>query len=427
MNQSVLIQPHILQIKASATLAINERSRDLEDQGQMVYKLGFGQSPFPVPEVVVKALQAHAHVKDYLPVQGLVELRAAVAAWINTRTQLNFEDEDVMISPGSKELLFLSQLAFQGDLLLPSPSWVSYQPQALMVQKKVHWIDTTEQHGYKLLADQLESWCQHQLHGPALLLLNYPGNPSGTTYQQHELQALAEVLRKYQIIVLSDEIYGEVHHTGHHHSLATYYPEGTMISTGLSKWCGAGGWRLGTLVFPKALRLLKEAMIKMASETYTSASAPIQYAAIRAYVGGPDLDEYVSSSRQVLKRVGQYCHRRLSEMEVTSPQPEGGFYLMINFEKYRSMLRANGIIDSHTLCNQLLEQTGIALLPGVDFGRPKAELTARLSYVDFDGRIAQQQLSHPSFHKDEWLDAYVPKIVKAMDQLADWLLNMPGR
>ena len=117
-----------------------------------------------------------------------------------------------------------------------------------------------------------------------VLILTYPDNPTGLTYSSEELKALSEVARKHQIIIISDEIYGRTDFNDSHCSMARYYPEGTIISTGISKWAGAGGWRLGFFVFSKELSWLREAMTNIASETYTSVSAPIQYAACSAFI-----------------------------------------------------------------------------------------------------------------------------------------------
>jgi aspartate aminotransferase len=121
---------------------------------------------------------------------------------------------------------------------------------------------------------------------PRIVILNYPSNPTGTTYQTGRLKLLGKVARQHRVILLSDEIYGELHYQGRHVSVARFYPEGTIISSGLSKWCGAGGWRLGTFTFPPSLNWLLEAMAAVASETYTSTSTPVQYSAVRAFRGG---------------------------------------------------------------------------------------------------------------------------------------------
>ena len=121
-----------------------------------------------------------------------------------------------------------------------------------------------------MTAELLERHCasEQDEFRPRLLILNYPGNPEGCSYTATELQEIAGVARKYKVLLLSDEIYGQLHHSGQHISAARYYPEGTIISSGLSKWCGAGGWRLGTFTFSPALDWLLESMAAVASETF---------------------------------------------------------------------------------------------------------------------------------------------------------------
>ena len=246
-------------IQPSATLRINELSNQLRAEGKDIIKLGLGQSPFPVPERVVEALKAHAHEKDYLPVKGLRGLREAIAGYINRTERMRCTWEDVLIGPGSKELLFMLQLAYYGDLLIPRPSWVAYAPQARIIGRSVHWLPTHAENNWQLTAEELDIICRDDPSRPRILILNYPSNPTGCTYTDDQLLAIANVARKYKLILLSDEIYGEVHFEGKHKSIARYYPEGTIISTGLSKWAGAGGWRLGTFIFPPELRPLLDA------------------------------------------------------------------------------------------------------------------------------------------------------------------------
>ncbi len=230
--------------------------------------------------------------------------------------------------------------------------------------------------------------------------------------------------RRYKLILLSDEIYGEVHFEGKHKSIARYYPEGTIISTGLSKWAGAGGWRLGTFIFPPELRPLQDAMAIIASETYTATSAPIQYAAITAFDGGDDMDEYLTQSRRVLKVVGEYLHRRLSEMGAIVQKPEGAFYLFPNFDNFRDALARHDIITSQALCQALLENTGVAILPASDFGFVPDHLGARLAFVDFDGaealRLAGGDYADQPLG-DDFVRQACPRLVLAMDKMEEWL------
>ncbi|PSR11342.1 MAG: aspartate aminotransferase, partial [Bacteroidetes bacterium] len=395
------LHPRVKSLKPSATLAINERSAELVAAGQRVYRLGFGQSPFPVPAEVVKALQDHAHRKDYLPVRGLPELRAAVATF-NRRTQgIACAADQVLIGPGSKELIYDLLLATDADLLLPSPSWVSYEPQARLANKAVHWIDTHQSDAWQLTPAALEQACQNHAGTSKVLILNYPNNPTGVSYTGEQLAALAAVARQYGVLIVADEIYGEVDHTGQHRSLARYYPEGTIVSSGLSKWCGAGGWRLGTFTFPREYLWLLDAMATIASETFTSVSAPIQWAAVTAYQGSPETVTYVAHSRRILAAVANYTYLQLQALHLQMPPAAGGFYLFPDFEHYRKPLAARGITTSVDLCEQLLTESGVALLPGVAFGRPATELTARLSFVDFNG---EQLLHQVAAQPEEPLD-----------------------
>lgn len=417
------LKTNIQNLRPSATLAINERSAALVAAGKEVYRLGFGQSPFPVPDEVVTALQNHAHVKDYLPVKGLTALRKAVAQFNQRTLGIHCDEEDVLIGPGSKELIFNLQMAFDGDLLLPSPSWVSYEPQAQLASNKTIWIPTYQEDGWRLTAENLRAACLKQPNRAKFLILNYPNNPVGNTYNAEQLKALAAIARQYDVLIVADEIYGEVEHQGQHLSIAQFYPEGTIISSGLSKWCGAGGWRLGTFTFPESYRWLLNAMATIASETFTSVSAPIQYAAVAAFNGSPKIDIYLRHSRLILKAVGNYVYQTLTALNITMPPPEGGFYLFPNFEQHRLGLSHKGIQTSTDLCEHLLEATGVALLPGVAFGRPSHELTARLSFVDFDGKQALEAVAQHKYEnlEDDFVKSHCPKIVKAMELMKEWV------
>ena len=202
---SKLIKDQILKLKPSATLAINEECNRLKKEGKKIYNFGFGQSPFPVPESVVAALKSNAHKHTYLPMQGLDELRLAISEYLNKNNNNSFEKEDIVIGPGTKELMFLTQIIFQGEILLPTPSWVSYQPQALIAKNKVHWIQTRGDSNWYPTAEQLENKIKGVKNKNLLLFINSPNNPSGTVCKN--LQEIAEIAKKHKMIILSDEIY----------------------------------------------------------------------------------------------------------------------------------------------------------------------------------------------------------------------------
>ena len=377
----------------SVTLASSERSGALQAAGRQIYDFGLGQSPFPVPDSLVRALQKHAHQRDYLPVQGLPALRTEIAAWHARRGDPARAAEDVVIGPGSKELLFLTQLVHRGTLTLPSPSWVSYRPQAQILGKAVEWIEGHRRGGWRLSADELQRRCEESPGTERLLILNYPNNPTGLSYQAEQLEALAEVARRHRIIIISDEIYGELEHRGAHRSIASFYPEGTIISSGLSKWCGAGGWRLGYFIFPPELHRLREALCAVASESFSAVSAPIQWAAREAFTESEELERYRRGSRLILRGLGGALAALFRGAGIFAPEPEGGFYLFLDFTAHAERLKARGVSDGEALAERLLEEAGVITLAGIHFGRPREELSLRLSYVNFDGGALLDRLA----------------------------------
>lgn len=408
----------------SATLAIQERCAAMRAERRDVYRLGLGQSPFPVPRPVVEELRVNAHQKDYLPVRGLPALREAVAEY-NIRSQgVPRTADDVLIGPGSKELMFILQLVYYGEIVIPSPAWVSYAPQARIAGRQIHWVHTRRDNGWLLTPAELEAVCRDDPDRPRVVLLNYPSNPTGGSFTADQLEALADVARTYRVVVLSDEIYGELTFSGQHVSIARFYPEGTIISSGLSKWCGAGGWRLGTFSFPSTMDWLLEAMATVASETYTSTSAPIQYAAVQAFRGSESLEQYLWLARRILGALGAWSAARLEAAGASVLRPAGAFYLFPDFSPLAEKLRARGVTNSRTLCEKLLEETGVATLPGTEFGRPANELTLRASLVDFDGAKAMSSLevvARDAPVTEEFLRANCGHTQHAIDLMADWV------
>lgn len=419
------LNPNVAGLERSATLAINERADRLRRQGKKVYKLGLGQSPFPVPEKVVHALRRHAEKKQYLPVQGLPALREAVAEFHWLKDRVETHGDLILVGPGSKELVFLAQLAFRGDILIPTPSWVSYVPQARILGHTPQVVPVSFEDRWRLSAERLDETLSELAPGERrLLILNYPNNPAGNSYPEAELRALAEVARRHDLVILSDEIYAQLEYSGNHTSIARYYPEGTIISSGLSKWCGAGGWRLGTFAFPRALDWLLEAMSSVASETFTAVSTPIQYAAVAAFEGGVAIETYLANARRILAALGLECAALLAGAGVRVHPPTGAFYLFADFGPFAEKLARRGIRGGASLCDRLLEDTGVALLPGEPFGRPAEELTARISFVNFDGgRALRKSLEIPLEEQltPAFLEEHCGETLRAMRLMATWL------
>ena len=404
-----IIKNQINKLKPSATLVINEESNKLKQKGKKIYKFGFGQSPFPIPESVVLSLKNNADKNAYLPMQGLGKLRSAIANYLNKNNNNNFKSDDVVIGPGTKELMFLTQIAFGGDVLLPAPSWVSYQPQALIANNKVHWINTSADSNWFPTAEQLEKKIKSIGEKKLLFFINSPNNPSGTVCKN--LNEITEIARKYNLIILSDEIYSNLVFNGKYKSISNFYPEQTIVSSGLSKWCGAGGWRLGFFAIPNQLEELKNSLKILCSESFTSVSAPIQYAAVEAYTG--DHTTYINGVKKILSYVGLYVYENLKSNMINILKPEGGFYLFPEFvtEKFSS---------SADMCKDILNKTGVALLPGSDFGIEPTKMIVRLSFTDFDGvNFLKNTIGSKNLDKDD-LEKYAPNIVEGVSKLKQW-------
>ena len=196
-----MIKNKIKNLDLSATLKINEISKNLGKEGKKIINFGFGQSPFQVPEKVIEELKKNAHQKNYLPIQGLQHLREAIAKYESKKKNNYFSSDQVIIGPGSKELMFLLHMSFDGEIILPCPSWVSYQPQSIIADNKFHWIETTAENNWYPTAASIENLILKNKEKKYLMIFNQPNNPSGQICKN--LKDISDVIKKYNIIVLS--------------------------------------------------------------------------------------------------------------------------------------------------------------------------------------------------------------------------------
>ena len=396
-------------LKPSSTLKINEVSRQMESDGKRVFKFGFGQSPFEVPSDIVKELQNNAFQNKYLPMQGLKKLREVIAKYTSDKKDYNYNSENIIIGPGSKELMFLLHILFEGDIILPAPSWVSYAPQAILGRNKIQTIQTSKENNWFPTADEIKKVILKDESKNYLLFLNSPNNPSGQVCEN--LEEISQIAKKYNLIILSDEIYSELSFENEFKSISTFCPEKTIVSTGLSKWCGAGGWRLGYFVIPDSLSHLRDSIKVLASETFSSVSAPIQYAAIVAYSN--DHSEFINNSKKILEAVGNYVYENLKSNKIIINKPQGGFYLMPEFLN-------KSFSTSSEMCNNLLKETGVALLPGSDFGFNQSRMLARLSFTDFNGKDFMSNISDEKQIDKSLILKCAPKVVEGVNKLKKW-------
>ncbi|MDX1921661.1 MAG: pyridoxal phosphate-dependent aminotransferase [Alphaproteobacteria bacterium] len=421
---------NIRAVAPSSTLLTNEQSKRREAEGKNVYKFGFGQSPFLPLQRARDELARSAAATDYTPVVGLQALREQASKFHNELCGLKSTANDILVASGSKSILFTIMASFdKADVLIPAPAWVSYEPQAHLLKHPVVRVPTTFAGRWRVTPDALEQCLKTRPtpSAPAILVINYPGNPEGLTYTANELKALAEVCRKYQVLVIADEIYALLNHKAEYNSLAHYYPEGTIITTGLSKWAGAGGWRLGLAILPSDIDPeFKKSYAGIASETYSCAPDPIQRAAVVAYQNDAQTAQYLQQQRQILSKIGNSFQQTLSSAGIQVHAPEGGFYLYVDFSPMQEQIRAQGLQTSEQMCAKLIQDTGVALLHSAGFGLPADHYSARLAYVDFGGTKTEENAEamladmRNGASADAVVEKYAKHAMEGAQRLADW-------
>ena len=402
------------EIEESQTLLINTQSKLLIDQNKKVIKFGFGQSPFLPPKTVLEALKESVNHKEYTSVQGDPELREYMSAFHKQHNGLEVEPNNILVAPGSKILLFNILMAFKkADVFIPAPSWVSYAPQAKLAGHHIIKLSTSYDERWRIHSKTIVEGAKHKKHEASILILNYPGNPDGLTYSEKELIEIARVAKSLNMLVISDEIYGLLNHNHAHLSFSNYYPEKTITTTGLSKWCGAGGWRFGAAFLYKNIEPeFKQALIGIGSETYSCAAAPVQIAAKTAYKNFDDIKDYLDYQIDILKNIGNFCSDHLNSEKIKVHAPQGGFYIFPDFSFHKEKLHHRGIMTSNQLCESLLIETGVALLPATAFGLDADNLVARLAYVDFK----EPKEKHTFNITDD-----APNIVEGIEKIVNWI------
>jgi aspartate/methionine/tyrosine aminotransferase len=273
----------------------------------------------------------------------------------------------------------------EGDVLIPAPSWVSYAPQARLAGRRVIPVATDPADWHRLTPRALAAAYGRARHAgadPRILIVNTPSNPTGGMFAQEDVEALAEWARSARVTVVSDEIYAELAHGWRQHvSPARFYPEGTIVTGGLSKAYAAGGWRLGYAAMPAGVGgpSLRSALRALASEIWSAASAPIQEATVAAYGLNAELAAYVRRGARLYAHATGRLHAALLRLGVVCPRPAGGFYLYPDFAPWREALARRGVDTSTDLARLLLDEHDIATLPGVAFGDTPDGLRLRLA------------------------------------------------
>ncbi|MCS6852713.1 MAG: pyridoxal phosphate-dependent aminotransferase [Gemmataceae bacterium] len=380
MSQAIPISAMAAGVKPSATLAAAAKARALKAEGIHVYDFSVGEPDFPTPEHIQQAAIAamkagHTH---YTAANGLLELRQAVARWYQRYHGLRYGPDQVLISNGAKHSIHnvLAATVGPGDeVLIPSPYWVSYSDLVEMTGAKYVLLETSWHRGFKITPAQLQAAITPRTR---LLMLNSPCNPTGMVYSRGELEALADVVVRTGITVMSDEIYEHLVYGGVRTTcFVTLRPElveQTITVSGVSKSYAMTGWRIGWALGP--MHVIK-AMGNIQSQETSSPCSISQYAALAALEGD---QECVEAMRQEFEARRDLVCERLTRMPGIQLQPpDGAFYAFFRVaDHFGRTFGGRLVTDSVTFCQAALEAAHVNLVPGAFFG---AEGFARLSFA----------------------------------------------
>ena len=338
-----------------------------------VLKLTLGEPDFNTPDHVKEAAKVaiDANQSHYTGMAGLLELRQAASAFVQEKYNLTYNPEnEILVTVGATEALSatLTAILEPGDVvLLPAPAYPGYEPIVTLMGAKIVEINTTA-NDFILTPEMLEAALSEHGDKVKAVLLNYPANPTGVTYSREEIAGFAEVLGKFPVFVVSDEIYSELNYTEEPHvSIAEFIPEQTIVINGLSKSHAMTGWRLG-LIFAKAE--LTAQLIKSHQYLVTAATTASQFAAIAALTNGKNDAEPMKA--EYIKR-RDFIIDKMTAMNFKIIRPNGAFYI------FAKIPVADGQ-DSFAFLQKLAREQAVAFIPGVAFG-PYGEGYLRISYA----------------------------------------------
>jgi aspartate aminotransferase len=308
----------------------------------------------------------------------------------------NYIANNILTGNGLKELLFILQLAFDGKIIHITPSWVSYKEHLTILGKldNLIEIETFQQDDYKINLTLLISILNKYKDNQIMIIFNNPNNPTGIVYQADYVKNIAEILKKYNVIIMADEIYLNVSHNNKNVcSISDYLPKQTIIGSSISKDIGCGGYRLGWMIFPTELEYLYNKCSSLASSIYSCPNIIMQHATAE-FLNHDNISvykEYLHYENEIFKNnIRVICdtidkQQNNKKKKIRYSRPNAAWYIVLNFIEYKSKLSNIGIINSRDLSKRILNNYGIVTVPGICFN--SNELILRLSLVDFDDNL----------------------------------------
>ena len=371
----------------SATLAMSQKSAELKAQGLDIINLSVGEPDFNTPDHIKEAAKKAVddNFSRYSPVPGYPALREAICAKLKNENGLDYTPAQISCSNGAKQCVCNAVMALAGkgdEVIIPAPYWVSYPQMVLLADATPVYIEAGIEQDFKITPAQLEAAITPATRA---IILCSPSNPTGSVYTQEELEGLAEVLRRYErVIVISDEIYEHINYIGAHASIASCegMKERTVIINGVSKAYAMTGWRIGFLAGPD---WIVKACNKLQGQ-YTSGPCSVsQVAATEAFAGPQDCVEEMRQAFERRKNLIVELTKQIPGLEVNNPT--GAFYLFPKCSSYFGKTDGTHVINnSMDLAMYLLEVGHVATVGGDAFGSPEC---FRMSYATSDENIVE--------------------------------------
>jgi len=367
---SVQLSHRAKAIKSSPTLAVMALAQRMMAEGKPVINFGVGEPDFCTPTAVKEAAKQaiDENFTHYTPSEGIKELREAISQKLKRDNGLICRPQDILVSPGAKASIIHVLMAVcdpRDEVLIPSPYWVSYTSQVELVDAFPILLPTTIKSGFKITAEQLEEKI-NSLSNPKVLILNSPNNPTGVIYSREELEKIAEVCVKHNILILSDEIYEKLIYDGREHvsiaSISDEVKNMTVLVNGVSKAYAMTGWRLGYCAGPTEV-IRRAACIQ--GHTTSCVNSITQKAAITALL---HCEDAVVEMRQQFEKRRNFIVEMLNNIpHINCIPPQGAFYVMPDISYYLKHNNRN-ISSSKDLCEYLVSNFHVAIVPGLAFG-----------------------------------------------------------
>ncbi|MBO1099355.1 pyridoxal phosphate-dependent aminotransferase [Enterococcus hirae] len=379
------LSKRVQQLEPSVTLAAAAKAKALKAQGKDILSLTVGEPDFATPEniqeVAVQAIR-NGKASYYTPSAGIPELRQAIVDYIKEYYGITYEPSQTIVTDGAKfalYALFQTILDPEDEVIIPVPYWVSYGEQVKLAEGRPIFVKGEENNGFKITVSQLEA---SRTPKTKALIINSPSNPTGMIYDQKELQAIGEWAVKHDILIVADDIYGRLVYNGNEFTPIATISEAirkqTIIINGVSKTYAMTGWRIG---YALGNQEIIDGMIAIASQSTSNSTAVSQYAAIEALTGEQDP---VEEMRLAFEERLNILYPLVSNLPgVTLNKPQGAFYLFPNVKETLAMC---GYENVTKWVEDLLEETGVALVTGEGFGAPE---NVRLSYATDLGTLEE--------------------------------------